>query len=157
MFTTERISWRLAKKRYAPGLDGLGARKVGGRWNPPGYALVYTSSSLALSVLETFVHMPPHLRTPEKFPAMVSVQLVLPEEAEVALCPLANPIHAPLSETQAAGVEWLRQGNTLAMAVPSFVIGEEMNLLLNTAHPHMESVKAEVTPFRYDARLGASG
>jgi RES domain-containing protein len=38
-------------------LSGEGARRVGGRFNPPGIAAVYTSESIALGVLEVLVHL----------------------------------------------------------------------------------------------------
>src|SRR5690606_28711284 len=38
-------------------MSGEGARRYGGRWNPPGTAVVYASQSRALAVLETFVHL----------------------------------------------------------------------------------------------------
>ena len=51
--------WRLSKERYAAdAFLGDGPRIFGGRWNPVGVPMVYTSLSLSLAVLEVFVHMP---------------------------------------------------------------------------------------------------
>ena len=65
---------RLVKaRRAATALDGEGARRFGGRWNPPGVALVYCSSSLSLAVLELLVHVEP-LAAPDD---LVAVQIEL--------------------------------------------------------------------------------
>ena len=50
------VSYRVCRRIYAR-LDGEGARKVGGRWNSPGRAVVYMAQSVALAVLENLVHM----------------------------------------------------------------------------------------------------
>ncbi|MHB8148190.1 MAG: RES domain-containing protein, partial [Vulcanimicrobiaceae bacterium] len=41
-----------ARKHEATALSGEGARLYGGRWNTPGVAALYASSSLALALLE---------------------------------------------------------------------------------------------------------
>lgn len=55
-----RRTFRLVKARQtAEAFSGEGARLYGGCWNKRGTALVYTSESLALAVLEQFVHLGP--------------------------------------------------------------------------------------------------
>ena len=48
--------YRVCRAAYSR-LDGYGAKHVGGRWNSPGYAVVYTAESVALAVLENLVDM----------------------------------------------------------------------------------------------------
>ena len=50
------IGYRVVRQRYAD-LSGEGARRFGGRFNPPGIPVVYTSQSIALAVLEVLVHL----------------------------------------------------------------------------------------------------
>src|SRR6185503_18535289 len=50
--------YRLSKTIFANDLSGLGAEKVGGRWNSPGRAMIYTSSSRSLSLAEVAVRIP---------------------------------------------------------------------------------------------------
>ena len=46
--------YRLVRaERASEALSGEGARLYGGRWNPPGAAVVYAAESRALAVLET--------------------------------------------------------------------------------------------------------
>ena len=58
--------YRIAKESYIRDLSGSGPRLYGGRWNPKGVSVIYTSENRALAVLELFVHMsrtiiPPNL------------------------------------------------------------------------------------------------
>lgn len=50
------ISYRVVRRRFAD-LSGEGARRYGGRFNPPGIPAIYTSQSIALAVLEVLVHV----------------------------------------------------------------------------------------------------
>jgi RES domain-containing protein len=69
-----RRVFRVCRARYAR-LDGTRARRVGGRWNSSGRAVVYMAESIALAVLENLVHM-----TRQDFPrGYVCVAAVLPD------------------------------------------------------------------------------
>ena len=152
-----RVLWRLVKPDYAPGLDGEGARLAGGRWNPPGVAVVYCSESLALAVLESFVHLPPALRGAAPLPEMTAVKLALPEGApvwepeEAELPDLADP-----EDCRAFGGDWVAAARTLALAVPSAVVPLERNWLVNPAHPEAAGIRVLAEEaFRFDRRMGA--
>ena len=127
---------------------------MGGRWNSPGVAVVYTAESLALAVLEYFVHVPPALRTAGKMPPLVAVHIELPEGAGVETLPADfGSLHDQL-RTRALGDAWKRAGRTLALRVPSRVVPQEWNLLLNPGHPDMADVRVRVQePFALDPRL----
>jgi RES domain-containing protein len=58
----QKRCWRIAKRRYAD-LSGSVAKRVGGRWNRPGAAIVYTANHPALAALDVRVHLdlPPDL------------------------------------------------------------------------------------------------
>jgi RES domain-containing protein len=151
-----RVLWRLVKPEYAPGLDGAGARLAGGRWNAPGVAVVYCSESLALAVLEIFVHLPPALRGAARLPEMTAVKLALPEGASVWEPEEAElPDLADAEDCRAFGDDWVAAARTLALAVPSAVVPLERNWLVNPAHPEAEGIRVLAeAPFRFDARMG---
>jgi len=145
-----RRVFRVCRARYAR-LDGEGARLVGGRWNSPGHAAVYMAQSVALAVLENLVHMPR-----QDFPTgYVCVSAVLPDWIDVV-----NERDLRLRENlrdlspQALGDWWLGSGTSTVLAVPSAVIRDERNYLLNPAHPDFASIRVEPPAlFHFDERL----
>lgn len=143
-----------APKHAAHAIDGEGARLFGGRWNPRGHAMVYTSEHLSLAVLEVLVHLEPsQLR-----PARVSVAVDVPdreiEEIDPASLPRNWRSQGAQRALQALGLEWLQARRSLALKVPSAVIPTEHNVLLNPAHPKHERLAATPgEPFSFDPRL----
>ena len=146
----------MAVVRYAGDLSGEGARRNGGRWNTPGTAVVYASRSRALACLEYLVHV----SDLSLLPPMCLVTLELPDavEAQAVEVPTlpggwSSPVPAPA--TQQAGDRWVREGQSLLLEVPSVIIPEEANVLLNPAHSAMKDVRiAGTREFRFDLRLG---
>lgn len=142
--------WRLVNPRHAPGLDGEGSRRIGGRWNTPGRPVVYTSDAPALAALELFVNLEADQRTMLGLPPLSLVAI------DVDDCLIVHPPDLPTdyADQQLWGDDWLAQGTTLAVAVPSAVIRWEVNVLLNPRHPDMAQVKViSIDPFQYDSRL----
>jgi RES domain-containing protein len=152
--------WRLTPPAFARTLDGEGASLSGGRWNSRGVPMFYTSSHLSLSVLEVFVHLPPVLR--DDMAAFEAVRLSIPDDAgttHINVGELEAMLAAPdpLAACRAAGDGWIAVGRDLILAAPSVVVPEELNLMLNPAHPRMRDVAiVSIRRFRFDARLFAS-
>jgi len=143
--------WRLTNPDFLPGLDGEGARILGGTWNNPGLPMVYLSSSLALSALEVLVNLAPHQRKRGEMPSYIAIAL------DIDPVNIADPGYPPrqeVPESQALGDAWLRSGSSLGLLVPSRVIPLERNVLLNPRHPAMAEVRVAVSePFVFDDRL----
>ncbi|UCH26096.1 MAG: RES domain-containing protein [Trueperaceae bacterium] len=146
-------AYRLVEARHAEGaLSGEGAFVYGGRWNPPGYRLVYTAAHLSLAVLEVLVHTGDRVKLLDYY----LIRLEIPAEHLEMLSPHALPRNWPeqLETTRELGREWLAEARSLALVVPSVVIPEEENVLLNPAHPAMGEVEASAPePFKFDPRL----
>jgi len=152
--------WRLTRPEFANKLDGAGARLFGGRWNSRGRSVIYTSSHLSLSVLEAYVNIPPELR--DDLPVLQAVRLSVPDDATVrtvgpnefaVLMKEADPIPA----CRAIGDEWIEAQAALVLVVPSILVPEETNLILNPAHSRMRDVAIVSTRrFHFDSRLVAS-
>src|SRR5437660_12908779 len=69
--------WRICRRAHAAvAFSGEGARLYGGRWNSQGVTVVYTSPSLALATVETFVHLEPNLRPDD----LVSIAAEMPDD-----------------------------------------------------------------------------
>ena len=146
--------WRIAKASYAS-FDGEGARLYGGRWSHSGVRVVYASESLSLAALEYFVNLDTDLAPDD----LVSVRAEIPgglERATVEGGDLPrNWRTCPAPETlQDLGTEWIRRGETLVLSVPSAIVPEERNYLLNPGHPEFSDIRiGRPRPFYFDPRM----
>lgn len=149
-----RRIWRITTERFvATAFSGEGARLYGGRWNPKGFALIYTAESRALALLEMLVQDDP-LRA-----RYVLIPAELPDS--IAITPFDLPDLPPdwrsLSSRdalQGMGRTWLQSGTSAVLAVPSAVLPAERNYLLNPAHRDFAMIKpGEPEPLDVDLRL----
>ena len=129
------IAWRIVQRRFAKdAFTGEGARRFGGRWNSPGRAVVYTAQSLALAVLEILVHVD----SEKLLENYVSIQAAIDERLIVSIQGSRLPnnwrAYPAVRATQAIGDEWLAHGDSPVLRVPSAVIPEESNFLINPSH-----------------------
>lgn len=152
--------WRIAKHTLefsAADLSGGGARKTGGRWNSKGRAVAYASASIALATLETLAHLGDRIAVRNAFLVRIDIPLPVWERrnriAPAGLDPtwLAEPAG---SVTIAFGDQWLDKAAAAVLEVPSVIVPEESNLLINPAHADAGLIGAAVARrFIYDPRL----
>ena len=146
--------WRLTSSRY-PSPDGEGARSYPGRWNLPGIAVVYTSATLSLAVLETLVHVDSDLLPDD----LVTLSAGIPDGLAIEMIKdtqlPANWREYPAPEAlQVIGAQWVQKGQTAILSVPSAVTPGERNYLLNPAHADFAKIKwSRPSPFKWDLRL----
>ena len=152
-------AFRLYKSNHAAtAFSGYGAKKYGGRWNPPGLAMVYSSSSLALAQLETLVHLNGPL-PPDGFELL---ELSIPQDCigrrirtddmeEYGIDWRTYPSHLLLQEI---GADWIASSQSSVMEVPSAVSPEDSNFLLNPAHADFQRIEiVRTAPLVWDIRL----
>ena len=146
--------WRLQRSVHLP-LDGEGARKFGGRWNAPGRPVVYTSESLALSVLEMLVHLDSDLFPFDYAAYRIYVpDDVVQEEVRRDLLPGGWRQSAASRECRRAGDAWLDRGESAILKLPTSVLPHGSNYLLNPRHDDAASIRVLSTePFHFDPRL----
>ena len=154
--------WRIAaetRENTADDMSGKGAEKTGGRWNRPGSPVVYAASSVALACLETVVHL-----NLSGFPLnRFLVRIEVPDDiwaGRQALPPDALPRGwSAIPEGRVsveAGDAWLSRLASALLLVPSVVVPEEFNILVNPRHPDAGRLKAtKLRPWLFDRRLGA--
>lgn len=135
---------------------GAGAKVAGGRWNRPGTALLYTSTSRPLACLETLVHLG---RTSFPFNRYL-VEVIVPADAWVARTRFDPTAHVgwdaepPGKVSLDWGEGWVRGGTTLLAEVPSVIVPEDANVLVNPAHPdHARVALRKVRRWLYNHRL----
>jgi RES domain-containing protein len=147
--------WRICRAIHAAkAFSGEGARIFGGRWNSQGVSVVYTSPSLALAAVETFVHLEPNLRPDD----LVSIAAEISDNIHTdRLDPSLLPRrwHELRDESlRAFGDHWIRTNETVALHVPSAAIRGEWNVLLNPQHSDFRKLKIErPMPFEFDLRM----
>jgi len=149
------IAWRLVKRRLAgDAFSGEGARRYGGRWNSPGVPVVYLSQSLALAALEMLVH----LQSRDVLASYVAFRVEFDDGLVRAVDPASLPAAwrtwpAPAGLV-AIGDEWARRKETLVLEVPSAIVPQERNYLVNPAHPKFSTLTISgAQPFTFDTRL----
>jgi RES domain-containing protein len=149
--------YRLTLEKHARDADDLltgeGARLYGGRWNHKGTAVMYAASHVSLAVLEALVHSET-LPTNMVLVAYDVPGVPAPAERLPGSLPRDWAAYPFPKMTQDIGTAWAKSRAALALRVPSAIVPNEMNWLLNPHHPAIAKVKATVLgPFSFDGRL----
>jgi RES domain-containing protein len=147
--------WRIVPEDCAAtAFDGEGARLYGGRWNSIGVAMVYASQHKSLAALETRVHIDITriLKAYKCFAFHFDDALL--EVFPLPGLPADWRQEPPPPSVQRLGDAWIRSATTPVLAVPSVIIPEELNYLLNPKHPDFAKLKIDQpTDFVFDRRL----
>jgi RES domain-containing protein len=152
--------WRIASDTpdyEADDLSGAGAKGTGGRWNAKGVPVVYTSASRALACLETVVHLNAGGLPLNRY----LVAVTIPDEVwarartESASSLAVGWDAEPAGRASISfGTEWLRSGNSALLVVPSVIVPEEFNILINPGHADSAGIAAaKLRRWLYDPRL----
>jgi RES domain-containing protein len=148
------LVWHICSRKHRR-FDGEGAHRYGGRWNHTGTSVVYTSGSLSLAVLELFVHVDINTIPGD----LVAIQVDIPdsltiETVKIESLPRDWRRYPGPEALKDIGTAWASKVSTAILAVPSAVIPEERNYLLNPAHRHFKRIRIrKPVAFRFDARM----
>lgn len=146
------VVFRITTERWAGVLTASG---FPARWNSKGTHVIYTASSRALACLENLVH-----RSGEGLNQQFRItEIYIPESASVE-----HINHENLPEgwhqmdsyhhCQKIGDQWIESAKSLLLEVPSSIIRDESNILINPHHPEFLKVEVQkITPFDFDERL----
>jgi RES domain-containing protein len=146
--------YRIAKSVNIRDMSGEGARLYGGRWNEKGVPVIYAAPSRSLAALEFLVHLPIVLA-----PRDLSIcRFDLPDDVSVtrvkkSALPHDWRVNPPGAGTMATGTKWALAGKSLLLIVPSAVVPEESNILINPQHKDFRKIKKRIEPFEFDPRL----
>jgi len=149
------IVYRITKKEHAA-LDGTGGLFGPGRCHKKGNAVIYTSEHASLAACEKIVHVASFENLPEDF---LLIKIDIPESIEIRAVP--EEILVPgwdefpySSETVNYGTGFLRKKEHLALKVPSVIIPDEFNVILNPLHPDIQKcIIISSEPFVFDGRI----
>lgn len=134
------IVYRITNETYKSDLSGNGAALLGSRWNSKGMRLLYTSQHISLSILESLVHLKTQYIPNTQY--LLHIELpVYTEVKEISLSSLKDKWHQHIGYTQWIGDQFLQNIETLVLQVPSVVVQQEYNFLLNPLHHDFKKVK----------------
>ena len=146
------IVYRFTPVQYSNDISGEGSRIYGGRWNSIGLPVVYTSSTISLSLLEILVYSASY----DQLQNNILVRIEVPDTASSVISGSALPakwLNDP-DYSRYIGDEFLIQKKSLLLRVPSAIIPEEYNILINPLHPDFKKVKiSSAKKFEFDGRL----
>jgi RES domain-containing protein len=136
--------WRLCRRQHAD-LSGEGGRRFAGRWHHAGHPVVYTAAEPSLTVLEVRVNLDlPFELLPEDYVLMAIDSGEASMEVQETLP----------AEPRGFGDAWLRERRSALLRVPSVVVRQARNVLINPAHPDAQAIRiTKIEPFRFDPRL----
>jgi RES domain-containing protein len=147
--------WRISNHASLSGDGGLYAS---GRWHSRGRRVVYLADHPASALVEVMVHLE---IDPEDLP--IHYQLLgieVPDDVAVtalAESELPDGWRQQIAVTRARGDEWLRAGATALLRLPSAIVPEATNYLLNPAHADAARISiASALRAPFDPRLMAS-
>jgi RES domain-containing protein len=146
------LLYRIALAKYSSKLIASGRAA---RWNPNEVEIIYTASSRSLACLENVVHR-------NKLGLTGTFNLITIE------CPDHIKIEAiylkylptnwadfdQMPKSQSIGEKWVKENESAILKVPSSIIEDEVNYLLNPGHRDFELIKLIKTqPFVFDQRI----
>ena len=146
------ILWRISNHQS---LAGDGALRASGRWHTRGRRIVYCAQTPAAALLEVLVHFEIEIRDlPARYRLL---KIESPDDVEVEHVSLDQlPTNWPekTDATRAIGDPWLASGRTPLLMVPSAIVPETLNVLVNPSHPDARRILiARVSEHVIDPRL----
>jgi RES domain-containing protein len=150
------IVYRVVRQKYTDRpMDVTGTWLNGGRWNPPGVGILYTTEHPALALVEILVHMP---QVPyDELPAYRLFSLELPQDSQRVVDAVGLPPYwqeNTYNRSQYLVADWLARPDVLALGVPSSVMSSGINYLLHLAHSSYGSIRViDEKPLVIDPRL----
>jgi RES domain-containing protein len=149
-----RIALAQLSSTAADAFSGRGGLHGKGRWHTPGHPIVYAAQSTALAMAEILVH----LQRSNAIEPYNRWEIEVPDKLITAAPDLPGGWRRNPALTQTFGDSWLASQGSVAHLVPSAIVPNEMNCLINPAHPrfNLAWVVSGPHPFAFDSRLTRS-
>ena len=149
--------YRFANVKYKDStLSGIGAEKVGGRWNQKGTRAVYCSENISLALLEYYVHSVNLGTLPSK---ILVAKIKVPDRFKIRELNELPPNWSQYpysSNTTSIFTDLVNDNNCFALRVPSSIVELESNVILNPLYKEFGKVEvAEFIELPIDSRLKA--
>lgn len=145
--------YRLTIGEYVNDLSGTGSKLFGGRWNSVGLNAIYTTENISLAILEVLVHV-------KKYNCPIDYHLLtisVPDNIKPTIITtgkLKKNWKDDPAYTQFMGDEFIKSKQSLVLKVPSVIVDQENNFILNPTHSDAPKIKIISTRlFKFDKRL----
>jgi len=143
--------WRISNHASLSGDGGLYAS---GRWHNRGRRVVYLADHPASALLEVMVHLEIDAEDLPRDYQLLAVDV--PDGISAAFIGLPDGWRDDIANTRALGDAWLREGSSALFRVPSAIVPDARNYLLNPAHADAPRITiAETQRSAFDPRLMA--
>ena len=145
--------YRICNALYSDDLSGTGAKLFGGRWNSKGVAMLYVSEHISLAVVEMLVH-----NQFKDFSIELSLlHISFPDSIEIKEIKhskMKSDWKEDYGYTQFMGDQFIKSASNAILKIPSAVITEENNYLINPLRADFKKIKiTEIITFSTDKRL----
>jgi RES domain-containing protein len=135
-------------------LSGEGGLRYSARWHTAGHRVVYLAESPAGALIEHLVHLELNEKSwPGSYELM---QIAAPDgmEVETLSLPPRDEWKRLPGVSRSLGDEWLRSKRTALARVPSAIMPNTWNFLLNPDHAEAAEIRIiEIARAEYDPRL----
>ena len=137
--------YRILRQLYAEQpFNGEGSYRFGGRWSSPGTWVAYSSEHASLAVLDYFVHLDPTDPPTDLVLAAADVpEQVSCDRVTLLELPVAWRSAPPPPELARIGDSFIRSAETAMLLVPSALVPDEFNALLNPAHSDFAALRIQ--------------
>ena len=148
------IVYRIARTEYCD-TSGEGAKLYGGRWNLPGYPVLYGCSTIASALLERLT-VDPELFASERYVLYRIMEFNCPDKLIVK--PVLNELPAnwdsiPFNKaTQEFGAKLIQSG-VVCFAIPSVVDKTSLNFVINPLSGDFKKLTWKTYPLKLDKRI----
>lgn len=134
------IIYRISNEQFRNDLSGNGAAINGSRWNSSGTRLLYTSQFVSLCILESLVHLRQNYIPDSQY--LLEIEINATHNAhEIFLKKIKHNWREEIQYTQWIGDQFIKNNESLMLKVPSAVVPEEHNFLLNPLHKDFKQIK----------------
>lgn len=145
-------AYRIADRRHKI-FDGEGSARFGGRWNSPGRRVIYAAETYAGAMLEVLVNA--NIGRIPKQHAWIEILIAADVSIEEVDARKVRRWDAPDQRaSRMFGDRWHDEQRSTVLLVPSTVVREERNVVINQDHPRFRKLLAsKPKPVVWDQRL----
>ncbi len=148
------LVYRIASPKFIEDLSGTGAKQYGGRWNNKGIKMMYFAESRAMAVMEVLVHLRPAVIDQDFSLAVFEIPDDNVLTIDVKELPKNWKEETAIEMLKRIGDQFIKDNQYLVMKVPSVIVEEEYNIVLNPNHTQSAKVRLiGKRVFRFDRRF----